>query len=145
MFSVDRRDGRQNPSKFYRKIKLLAGTSNTLGDDLVRKLWPSRLPNVINIACISQHNDDEIDDLLDTADRVWKAMQSSGSRRIRQKIKKKCRDSSGGVCFSKMRHEISELKNLIRCLGTHDRNSRSKDRIATIFGPIDQTAEKKLW
>lgn len=72
----DEEIGDRKPSEFYRRLKQLAGSSGTVGDELIKKLWLARLPNLINISLIPFASE-SIDKILDTADKIWDAMQST--------------------------------------------------------------------
>lgn len=67
--------GDRKPSDFYRALKQLAGVSNTIGDELVRKLWARRLPQTIFVALVS-HSDKTISEVLPIADQIWEATQT---------------------------------------------------------------------
>lgn len=66
--------GDKKPSDFYRSLKSIAGTSGTVGDALIRKIWQSRLPNLINLALIP-HSEEDLDKVLSLADSLYEAMQ----------------------------------------------------------------------
>lgn len=68
--------GDKKPSEFYRKLLHLAGDFGTVGEELVKKLWLNRLPNVISIALIPQSGAD-IQTLMKVADQIYEAVQSS--------------------------------------------------------------------
>lgn len=67
--------GDKRPSEFYRTLKQLAGSSGTVGDELIKKIWVSRLPNLINISLIP-HKDDNIAKSCEVADQIWEALQT---------------------------------------------------------------------
>lgn len=128
----DEEIGDKKPSEFYRRMKTLAGTSGTVGEELVKKLWLGRLPNVVKIALIPQV-DDDLDQYLDTADKVWEAMQSSGNISTMDNYPyQNIRNNGQGHNddrFNRLENEISELKNMISRMGSsNNRNSRSRDR-----------------
>lgn len=78
MILSDQEMGDKIPSEFYRYLKNLAGTSGTVGDELIRKIWQSRLPNLINIALIP-HRQENVDRILQVADDLHDAMQAAPS------------------------------------------------------------------
>lgn len=76
MLISDHEIGDRKPSEFYRFLKNIAGTSDTVSDDLIRKIWQSRLPNLINIALIP-HTEEGLEKVLHLADNLFEAMQPS--------------------------------------------------------------------
>lgn len=62
--------GNQSPSAFHRQLVHLAGDSSALTEDLIKKLWISRLPSTIGAILIGRETD-EISNLYDLADRIW--------------------------------------------------------------------------
>lgn len=68
----DEQMGDRRPSEFYRFLKQLAGTSGTVSDALLTKIWLRRLPSVVSVALIPLA-DREIIELSTIADRIWEA------------------------------------------------------------------------
>lgn len=124
----DEQIGDRKPSEFYRCLKQLAGTSASVGEDFIKKLWLGRLPNLINIALIPQ-SDKSTSQLLETADRIWDAMQntsasvSSISKPSTSNIKKQPDPD-----LKTLYQEISELKNSIANLKFDNRADRGRQR-----------------
>lgn len=48
--------GDEKPSEFFRTLQRLAGHCGTVGNDLLKKLWMSRLPQIISVALIPQND-----------------------------------------------------------------------------------------
>lgn len=74
--------GDKKPSEFYRKLLDLAGDCGTVGEELVKKLWLNRLPNVISIALIPQSKEN-IQSLIKIADQIHEAVQGSSLSAIK--------------------------------------------------------------
>lgn len=62
--------GNHSPSSFHRQLVRMAGDSNALSSELIKKLWISRLPSTIGAIMLGMENDD-IAKLYETADRIW--------------------------------------------------------------------------
>lgn len=123
--------GDKSPSDFYRRLKQLAGTSGTVTDDLIRKLWLSRLPHLINISLIPL-GDQSIDTVLDTADKIYDAMQTSTNVTNISALSNKPSTSSSSVSHNQdiqsLHNEIKELRGMIAKISFTDRNPRSRSR-----------------
>lgn len=123
--------GDKSPSDFYRRLKQLAGTSGTVTDDLIRKLWLSRLPHLINISLIPL-GDQSIDTVLDTADKIYDAMQTSTNVTNISALSNKPSTSSSSVShiqdIQSLHNEIKELRGMIAKISFTDRNPRSRSR-----------------
>lgn len=131
----DEEMGDNRPSEFYRRLKILAGNSGTVGDQLIKTLWLSRLPNLINIALIPQ-SDQNFDKILETADKIHESIQSSSQISIinsstsmhNQHTKHENSSQNDSQCrLSKLEKEISSLKKMIQTMG-HNTRSRSHSR-----------------
>lgn len=123
----DEEIGDRKPSDFYRHMKQLAGTTGTVGDDFIQKLWLSRLPNVINISLIPLA-DQGIDILLSNADKIHEALQNDKSvSSINDKSSKKSNNTDSSE-ISELRAEINTLKNMISNIRFNNDNSRSRSR-----------------
>lgn len=126
----DEEIGDRKPSEFYRHMKILAGTAANVGDEFVKKLWLSRLPNVIKIALIPQ-SDGDLETLLSTSDKIWEAMQNSNSVSA---IHTAATSSSKAINrfeedrFTRLENEIHSLKNMISSMNVNNHNSRSRSR-----------------
>lgn len=122
--------GDRKPSEYFRKLRQLAGSCETVGDELIKKIWISRLPNLINIALIPQR-DQEFDIILDTADKIWDAMQASGSGSV-SSLNHTDHFSSQSSTSSKydiLEKELHELKRMISTLSFGNNfKSRSRQR-----------------
>lgn len=68
--------GDRKPSEFYRKLLDLAGDCGTVGEELVKKLWLNRLPNVVSVSLIPIGETD-IQTLIKIADQIHEAVQGS--------------------------------------------------------------------
>lgn len=62
--------GDRKPSEFYRSLELLAGTSTTVGSELLSKLWMRKLPPHINVALVAAENRDT-QHLVNLADKIF--------------------------------------------------------------------------
>lgn len=124
----DEEIGDSKPSEFYRRLKHLAGTSGTIGEDLVKKLWLSRLPHLISVALIPlQDKDTEF--ISETADKIWDAMQTSTNKISvvdcdKSSIASKDDISKYKAELSNIKSEISELKEMMKDLSFRETNSR---------------------
>lgn len=126
--------GDKKPSEFYRYLKHLAGTSGTVGDDLIRKLWLNRLPHLINIALIP-HKEKNISIILDFADQIWEAMQASNISSITDTKshtsslnKTPNAASSDNIKFDTLDKEIQELRGIVASLSMNISRSRAISR-----------------
>lgn len=133
--------GDSKPSEFYRRLKVLAGNSGTVGDELIKNLWLSRLPNLINIALIPQM-DSELSKILDTADKIFDSMQSSSN--VSAIVKPKSSENCATCCSSnsdvkKLEKEISELKRMFKSFNFNRNRSRSRSRSK----PRDKSLDKQ--
>lgn len=120
--------GDKKPSEFYRYLKNLAGISSPVSNDLIRNLWQTRLPKLINIALIPQ-KDLKIDDILMCADQVWEALQESNISVVnspQQNVPSTSTPSqdSSYLNLEKQIHELKELFNKMN--NSHSRDSRSR-------------------
>jgi len=121
----DEEIGDRKPSDFYRHLNQLAGSTNAISEEFIKKLWLSRLPNVIKIALIPQSNN-MVGQLLDTADKIWEAMQASQTS-INAVAKSASTPASKSDQLDDLKKEINSLKNMMSELKFH-RQSRSMDR-----------------
>lgn len=123
--------GDRSPSEFYRALKRLAGSSNTLGDDLIKKIWLQRLPHLVNISLISHKETEDIAKILSLADQIWEAMASSNVSTV-----SKCHvtsndndnNSKSDETIKKLETEISELKQLVYNMNQNRSRSHSRNR-----------------
>lgn len=114
----DEEMGDKKPSDYYRTLRRLAGSNNAVGDELLKKLWMSRLPQAVGVALIPQ-KDDEIDKLMKLADQVWEAIKTANISAV---------SSNSSTSNDGLRGEINELKAMIEKL-TFDRSrNRSRNR-----------------
>lgn len=126
----DEEIGDRRPSEFYRRMKILAGATATVGDDFLKKLWLNRLPNLISIALIPQ-SEGELETLLSTADKIWEAMSSSNSVSALHNAPSSTANGSNRIedgRFSRLEKEMQSLRHMISSLNFNQRNSRSRSR-----------------
>lgn len=132
--------GDRKPSEFYRRLIDLAGEGGTVGQELVKKLWLDRLPNVIRLALIPQSASDE-QTLLKVADQLHEATQSSNLcafsySNVQSDSQSRNRpfnfnnqssnNQSNTLSVESLQLEISELKRVIGQLrNAHQNRSRS--------------------
>ena len=69
--------GDRKPTQLLRKMKSLIGTSNAVGEDLLKQLWMQRLPNNIQVVLTSQRMD--LDKLAELADQIMDVTSPSAS------------------------------------------------------------------
>lgn len=113
----DEEMGDKRPSEYFRTLQRLAGNCGTVGDELLKKLWLSRLPQTVSVALIPQ-KDGELTDLLKLADQVWEAIKTANISAVQSQ--------SSSSNHNELRSEINELKLMIEKI-SFDR-SRSRDR-----------------
>lgn len=111
--------GDRKPSEFYRYLKQLAGSSGTIGEQLIKSLWLRRLPQSVNVALISL-NDKDISDLIVIADKIYEATQMSNNLSI-------VNHDSRTSATTDLRHEIQELREMVKKL-SHSNRSRPQHR-----------------
>lgn len=114
----DEEMGDKKPSDYYRTLRRLAGSSTTVGDDLLKKLWMSRLPQAVSVALIPQ-KDDEIDKLMKLADQVWEAIKTANISAV---------SASSSANNDDLRGEISSLRAMIEKLSFDRSRNRSRSR-----------------
>lgn len=108
--------GDRKPSDFYRYLKQLAGTSGTVSDALLTKLWLRRLPSVINVALIP-FADREIIEVSAIADRIWEASGQNISSVNTDNYNPNYNSlpsSSSNDSLSNVRNDIQELRNMFK-------------------------------
>ena len=110
--------GDRKPSDFYRVLQRLAGNSGIFGDDLLKKLWMSKLPQAIAVALIPR-KDNDVKELYDLADQVWEAIQSANISAVSSKSQ-----SSN----DELRSEICALRAMVEKLSLDKSNRRPFDR-----------------
>lgn len=113
----DEEMGDKKPSEYFRTLRRLAGSSGTVGDELLKKLWMSRLPQAISVALIPQ-KDDEVDKLIKLADQVWEAIKTANISAV---------SANSSSNNDELRNEINSLKAMIEKL-SFDRSRRSRYR-----------------
>ena len=67
----------RKPTQLLRKMKSLIGTSNAVGEDLLKQLWMQRLPNNTQDVLTSQRMD--LDKLAELADQIMDVTSPSAS------------------------------------------------------------------
>lgn len=114
----DEEMGDRKPSEYYRALKRLAGSTSTVGEELLKKLWVSKLPQTISLALIPQ-KDDEVDKLTKLADSVWEAIKTANVSAV----------STGSTPNNDdLRGEINSLKAMIEKLSFDRSRGRSRNR-----------------
>lgn len=124
--------GDKKPSEFYRYLKNLAGVSNAVSNDLIRNLWQTRLPKLINIALIPQ-KDLAIENVLLCADQVWEALQESHISAISDpstNVQSVHAPTNATSSYSNLEKEVNELKDLFKKMNSshNPRESRPRSR-----------------
>lgn len=135
----DEEMGDKKPSDFYRTLQRLTGSSNTFGDDLIKKIWFQRIPHGINIALIPL-KDDSLEKLLEVADQVWEAFsttQVSSISKQNMSLPSTSKHSEivpiqtsglnhSDLRYEKLEHEIHELKNMISNMNSNRNSNRGR-------------------
>lgn len=122
----DENMGDKSPSDFYRRLKQLAGSSGTVTDDLIKKLWPSCLPHLINISLFAL-GEQHIHIVLETADKIYDAMQTSTNVSAvapGPSTSSATRDQD----MQSLKNEIKELRGMISKISFTDQNQQSRSR-----------------
>lgn len=68
--------GDRKPSDFYRAMLTTAGGSQMVSTELLLKLWKRRLPKTILVS-ITASGKENINDILDLADKIWETYKPS--------------------------------------------------------------------
>lgn len=147
----DEEIGDNKPSEFYRRLKTLAGNSGTVGHELIKTLWLSRLPNLINIALIPQ-SDQNFEKILETADKIHESIQHSSQVSIVNSAtsfhnqSKQITSSQNDSQFrlSKLEKEISSLKKMIQTMG-HNTKSKSRSNSRQRCNSSDRSNKRVCW
>lgn len=112
--------GDKKPSEFYRYLKSIAGVSSPVSNDLIRNLWQTRLPKLINIALIPQ-KELAIEDVLVCADQVWEALQESSISAVNMPKPvissepiPSSSHSENNSSYANLEKQIHELKDFIK-------------------------------
>jgi len=129
--------GDKKPSEFFRHLKTIAGTSDTMSDKLILNLWMRRLPTTVQ-ATLKAIPKVETTELLTIADNIFEVFRSSNSSPSINSV------SSSHIPDSNlefMRHiveenrdlriEINEIKHMISNLNLNSNRSgrrRSQSR-----------------
>lgn len=113
--------GDRKPSDFYRSLKILAGNSGAVGDNLIRNLFLRRLPQTMNIALISL-SDKNITELLSIADKIHEATQISNFPSVSTV------SNIDSQAQTKIEKEIAELKSIVKRLEINSHQSRNHSR-----------------
>jgi len=114
----DEEIGDKKPSDFYRTLKRIAGDSGTVGGELLKKLWISKLPQAVGVALIPQ-KDDDVTKLTKLADQVWEAIKTANISAV---------SASSHPGNDDLRGEISELRAMIEKLSFDRSRSRFRSR-----------------
>lgn len=124
--------GDRKPSEFYRYLELLAGTSATVGSELLRKLWLRKLPQTINIALVASGKQDK-QELIDIADKIWNVSHVQQISSTTYKNNDNMEDfikafTTMSTKYDMLQNEIISFKNIIQNLNLNDRGrSTSRD------------------
>lgn len=126
----DEEMGDKKPSEFYRSLKNLAGTTGTIGDELIKKLWFQRIPHVINIALIPL-KDGALNKLLEVADQVWEALSTSNISSVSESSTSNLNkipivNTESDKRYERLEQEISELKQMVSNMASN--RSRTPNR-----------------
>lgn len=123
--------GDRKPSEFFRALKTVAGSSDTMSEKLIINLWMRRLPTMIQVSLKSIPNP-ELSTLLSTADNIYEVLRQERSTNI-SAISSNVTSSSNEFSFlveknRKLEHEISEIKQMISKLSFNNSENHSKSR-----------------
>lgn len=111
--------GDRKPTQLLRKMKSLIGTSNAVGEDLLKQLWMQRLPNNIQVVLTSQRMD--LDKLAELADQIMDVTSPSASVISNQ--------SNSEV--ESLRKEIESLRRQLGNANSNRRRSKRRDESRT--------------
>lgn len=103
--------GDRKPSEFFRSLELLAGTSTTVGAELLKKLWMRKLPPYINVALVAAENRD-IQQLVNLADKIFDVSPQHNNFNSINSIKTEPISHSPNIS----NQNINDLTNLIKSL-----------------------------
>lgn len=118
--------GDRTPSEYYRHMKVLAGTSSAVNEDLLRNLWLRNLPALVQTS-VTASGKTEVPDMLAVADKVYEVYE-------RQASFTPLAASGAGISElvaqnQKMLEEIASLKESVsRIKDSRRSRSRSRDR-----------------
>lgn len=119
--------GDRSPSDFYRYMVQLAGNSENLSLELVRKLWLARLPKTIEVSLIAIDTRD-VNELLRIADRLWEVTQSGSIFSVNRNDHKQQQLNSPSE-NELLRKEIGELREMVKNLSlASQNNTRGRQR-----------------
>ena len=124
--------GDRKPSEFYRYLELLAGTSATVGAELLKKLWLRKLPQTINIALVASGKQDK-QELIDIADKIWNVSHiqqiSSTTYKNNGSIENFIKAFTAmSTKYDMLQKEVISFKNIIQNLNSNNRGrSTSRD------------------
>lgn len=129
----DEEMGDRTPSEFYRYLKLLAGPCANLGEELIRKIWKSRLPHLVNISLIQGGEQQPLNKILEVADQVYEAMQTANISSISSSeghltAPSRASEYSESSRIGNLEKQISELKSMVSNLSVRKGRSHSKPR-----------------
>lgn len=123
--------GDRKPSEFFRVLKTLAGSSDTVTEKLVLSLWTRRLPPMVQATLKAINKDATTSELLTLADNVFEIYQQQlpGTSVCSMSIPS---SNTKNRDIERLESEISEIKKMIsdmRFDSGHNRNrSHSRNR-----------------
>lgn len=122
--------GDRKPSEFFRALKTVAGSSDTMSEKLIVNLWMRRLPTMIQVSLKSMP-DPNVDTLLSTADNIYEVFRQEKSNIC--SVSNNYTASSNDFSFliernKKLEQEISEIKQMISNLNFNQKGNQSKPR-----------------
>lgn len=112
--------GDMTPSRFYRYLGKLAGTSTAINSDFITKLWLSRLPSHVS-SLLSVFEDKDINELQVIADKVFECTPDAVSE-VHVKSNEEIID------LKKLNVQVAELQSKFDRFAKNSQRSRSSSR-----------------
>lgn len=134
----------RKPSTFFHTLKALAhcGSGTTVDEEVLLKIWLSKMPQAISMALIP-YNSDSVVKILGVADRVWEALQnfnvalvanacpSGESSPLSVEHNPFALASNSLMRVERLKNEISELNQMIASLKV-ERETCSSENYGTL-------------
>lgn len=126
--------GDKRPSEFYRYLHAMAGSSDSISEQLVQQLWMRRLPHMVQ-AVLKGNLNLETQTLLTMADNIYEVTEqqrrSVFATSTPTQASTSDRKTQDCARLKRLEDEISELKKMFSRLNTNNQQrtrSRSRSR-----------------
>lgn len=116
--------GDRKPSELFRSFSRLAGSAEGISEQLIKKLWLRRLPQVINLALIPQ-SDKPVSEMLSLADQIWEATQYSQISCMSTHSSSSA-STMQSAQITELKDEINNLKDMIYTLSVNNQQHTSQ-------------------